>query len=282
MDKIDIKARLMADLLQRGFTRVAASAIVGNLAHETDDFKAMRPYNKSENSYGYAHWNGPRRKALFDYAASQGVDPGSYEANFGYLMKELDEGKHVSPQLKAQLNQAKTVEEAARLFSDKFERPGVPAYQSRIAKSQSAYGIEPQQYTGAALEVPTTQQEPMPTPRYAPVFPSRQGIPTLAGVDGQKRPLTQFELAMDEAERAARGVFGGKGKTLDQSTSNTLPPPPNLPLPNPPPPGYGDMGMAKTGFAAVQEPDYKDLSQLGMGGIQSIMQLILGMKGRRR
>jgi hypothetical protein len=134
-----IEGRIAGDLVsQLGLSPAAAAGVVGNLSHETGGFKHMQELKPvvpgSRGGFGWAQWTGPRRKAFEGWAADNKLDPNSYEANLGFLKHELTatpEGR-VMTSLKA----AKTPEEAARIFSEQYLRPGVPHMDSRIARAQ--------------------------------------------------------------------------------------------------------------------------------------------------
>ena len=106
----DVGARLMVDLKEAyGLTSEQAAGLVGNLAHETGDFKFMQEIEP--------------------------VDISSYEANLGFLKHEIDntsEGRFMK-----NLRAAETVDDSARVVSEEYLRPGKPNMDSRIAR---AYG----------------------------------------------------------------------------------------------------------------------------------------------
>ena len=136
----DIGKNLMADIKEAyGLTDEQAAGLVGNLAHETGDFKFMQEIEPmipgSKGGWGFAQWTGQRRKDFEQWTSDNNLDPSSYEANLGFLMHEIDntsEGRFMED-----LKKAETVEDAARIVSDKYLRPGKPNMSSRIAR---AYG----------------------------------------------------------------------------------------------------------------------------------------------
>lgn len=137
----DVQSRLLADL-QRDFnlTPEQAAGVVGNLAHETGGFTQMQELNPtvpgSRGGYGYAQWTGPRRRAFEAWTQENGLDPNSYEANYGFLAHELrntPEGRVL-----ADLRNAPDVTSAAQTFSEQFLRPGTPRMDSRINFAQQA------------------------------------------------------------------------------------------------------------------------------------------------
>ena len=136
----EVGINLMKDLKEAyGLTTEQAAGIVGNLAHETGDFKFMQEIEPvvpgSKGGYGFAQWTGPRRRSFEKWAEENALDISSYEANLGYLMHEIDntsEGRFMED-----LKEAGSAEDAARIVSEQYLRPGKPNMQSRITK---AYG----------------------------------------------------------------------------------------------------------------------------------------------
>ena len=130
--------RLMEDL-QRDFklTPEQAAGFVGNLDHETGNFKFMQELKPvvegSRGGYGFAQWTGPRRKAFESWAEENKLEPSSYEANYGFLKYELEntsEGKVLD-----RLASAKSADEAAEVVSKEFLRPGKPHLDSRKGRA---------------------------------------------------------------------------------------------------------------------------------------------------
>ncbi len=129
-----IMRRLMEDF---GFTREQAAGIVGNLGHESAGFNVMQERNPvaGRGGYGWAQWTGPRRRAFEAWAAANGLDPASDEANYGFLRHELRTNhKGVVSRVKA----AGTVDEAMLAFEIGYERAGVKNYPSRSKWAQRA------------------------------------------------------------------------------------------------------------------------------------------------
>ena len=78
-----------------GMSTEVAAGFVGNLWHETGGFKYMqeiRPLVKgSKGGLGFAQWTGRRRDNFESYLKQEGKkDTASYDANYGFLKKELD------------------------------------------------------------------------------------------------------------------------------------------------------------------------------------------------
>jgi len=136
----EVGYRLMGDLKESyGLTDEQAAGLVGNLAHETGDFKFMQelePVVKgSRGGYGFAQWTGPRRKNFEAWAEENNMDISSYEANLGFLKHEIDETSE--GRFMDSLREASTADEAAKVVSKKYLRPGKPNLDSRIARAYS-------------------------------------------------------------------------------------------------------------------------------------------------
>ena len=133
--------RLMEDLQEEfGLTQEQAAAFVGNLAQETGDFEFMQEIKPkiegSKGGWGFAQWTGGRRKRFEDWIEETGLDPKSYEANWGYLKKELTEEdpeiKRMGIETIKNLKEMDDLEEATRYVSDYFLRPGEPHMEKRL------------------------------------------------------------------------------------------------------------------------------------------------------
>ncbi len=141
-DPSQIGQQLMADLMRDfGLTPAQAAGVVGNLDHESGGFKSLQEIDPmvegARGGFGYAQWTGPRRRAFESWAAENGLDPTSYEANYGFLKHELTatpEGAVID-----KLRGANSPDEAATVFSETFLRPGIPHMGSRVARAGKYY-----------------------------------------------------------------------------------------------------------------------------------------------
>lgn len=127
--------------LQRdfGLTNMQASAIVGNLAYESGNFKSMQEISPtvkgSRGGYGWAQWTGSRRNDFESYAKAKGLSVDSYAANYGFLAKELATTEKAAIEA---VKQAKTLPEATKAFERSYERAGVKNYPARENYAQQA------------------------------------------------------------------------------------------------------------------------------------------------
>lgn len=104
-----------------------ARGMVAESAWESGGFQQMQelaPVVKgSRGGFGFNQWTGPRRREFEAFAQQQGLDPTSYEANMGYWLKELREGRHASPGYLDRVKRAQSAFEAAQLTRSMFLRP---------------------------------------------------------------------------------------------------------------------------------------------------------------
>lgn len=160
-----IANRLMQDLM-RDFhlTRQQASGIVGNLAYESGGFRSMQEADPmvpgSRGGWGYAQWTGPRRRNFEAFAASRGLDPSSYDANYGFLAHELSTDHAYSLN---HLRSAGTPHEAAVAFADHYEYPDAEhAHMDRRKQLSKNVYLNPK--TGFEAPKPTERPQPSLSP----------------------------------------------------------------------------------------------------------------------
>lgn len=127
----DAAYQLVSDLqYDMGLPKHVAIGVTGALAGETRGFQDMQEINPtvpgSRGGYGFAQWTGPRRKQFEHYA---GDHTDEYGANYGFLKKEMTNGPESG--ILDKLKGARTAQEAQRIFTDNFLRPGIPNYQGR-------------------------------------------------------------------------------------------------------------------------------------------------------
>jgi len=278
----NIADKLVSDLKRDfGFTDAQAIGLVGNLAMESNGFSTLQEISPtvpgSRGGYGYAQWTGPRRRAFDSYVASNKLDPTSYEANYGFLKKELA-GNHsyVVDDIKA----AKTSAQAAKIAEKKYLIPGVSNRSSRLKwtdRVESGYTMVP----GAGMESDGVYQlqtqlkgmgfdpgtaDGVMGPRTKAAIKEFQKANGLT-VDGIVGPQTATVLAASSSP--SRGADGyGPGTAPAGSMPGAMPDLPR-PRPNPtdprnadysylpmPPPGSASMSQVNaslgTGSASAQ------------------------------
>lgn len=130
--------RLISDLQRDfGLSREAAQGFAGVLAMESKGFTDWQEdapvVPGSRGGGGMAQWTGVRRREFEAWAKKNGYDGDklmSYESQYGYLKKELTEGKHSGGVIK-KLKGVTDPTTAGRLTTKHFLRPGKVNQKSR-------------------------------------------------------------------------------------------------------------------------------------------------------
>lgn len=146
-----IAQRLLADLRNDfGLSQAQAAGVVGNLMHESGGFESLQEIKPtvagSRGGFGYAQWTGPRRKAFEQWAAQKGLDPTSYEANYGFLAHEVTNDPYEREQF-MKVRSAQSADEAAQIISKEYLRPGIPHMDARTRYARQLMGED----TGTAI-----------------------------------------------------------------------------------------------------------------------------------
>lgn len=236
----------VTEQLMRDFslTKEQASGIAGNLSHESANFKTLQEISPvvkgSRGGYGWAQWTGPRRRDYEAYAAKNGLDPASKEANYGFLKHELTNTpeRRVIDKIKG----TSTPEAAAKVFSDTFLRPGIPHMSSRKALASDIFGrtampnmMDTGGYFNDLAPDLMAYTKPRPNPDFQPVPVPKSRASALANVDngsinvaqgwaGNPRDVNAYFSNVPttpEANILGNGLFGdvsGNPSTPSQSS----------------------------------------------------------------
>lgn len=130
---VEISCRLQQD----GYSKAAAAAIVGNAMHESAQFKADTEYGGG-GGRGWLQWTGPRRTNFENWSASQGLEPTSDNANYGFMIYELAGGtgsQWTGGASTKEFNSITDPIEATTYFMNNYERPA--AATAALSKRQA-------------------------------------------------------------------------------------------------------------------------------------------------
>ena len=135
-------SRIIAGLVARGLPVHVAQGIAANMAAESrlnpgiNELAPLVP--GSRGGFGLNQWTGPRRRDLEAAAQARGVSVDDLDFQLDYTMEELR-----GPESRAMqaLQGARTAEEAARIYSDTFLRPGIPHMDRRVGYAQQFAGM---------------------------------------------------------------------------------------------------------------------------------------------
>lgn len=139
-----------------------AAGLVGNLIHESGkDLNPWGPSGDNGTAWGTAQWRNERLAGLKQYAAANGLDYRSMEAQQGFMRHELDTSENRAWQA---LSSASTPEEAATAFNTKYERSadrtGNRERAARNLMSQFGDGSSPGALTSAYADTESNKSMP--------------------------------------------------------------------------------------------------------------------------
>lgn len=149
--------RVIDGLIRRGIPEHIALGIAGNLAVESGFDPGINEVSPivpgSRGGFGLSQWTGPRRVQYEDFARSRGAGLADIDTQLDFMVWELGNTEKRAGEA---LSAAQTPEEAARIFSEKFLRPGIPHLDRRIAETRKLAGGS----EGNALaRIPASQRE---------------------------------------------------------------------------------------------------------------------------
>jgi hypothetical protein len=163
-----IRDKLATDL---NLSPAQASGIVGNLQAESG-LKAVQernPIGGGRGGFGWAQWTGSRRREFEAYAKEHNLDPKSDEANYGFLLKELQSPEYAAMLAKLRAQQGtQAAQTSAAIVEHDFERPAVSNAGTRmnmaaqIAAGPSAAPPPPAGTINGAVDVSITHRNPPP------------------------------------------------------------------------------------------------------------------------
>jgi hypothetical protein len=163
-----ITARLASDL---NLTTAQAAGITGNLQAESglQAVQERSPIGGGRGGFGWAQWTGSRRDEFEAYAKANNLDPKSDEANYGYLLHELQgpESAKMMAQLRG-LQGPNAARDSAALVERQYERPAVSnagvrgGYAEQFAQAPPAAPPAQAPPINGAVSVDITHRNPPP------------------------------------------------------------------------------------------------------------------------
>jgi hypothetical protein len=159
------ESRVLLGLMARGLPPHIAQGVTANMIAESrldpgiNEIAPLVP--GSRGGFGLNQWTGPRRKALEEAARQRGVPVNDLDFQLDFTMEELR-----GPEAKAwnALQGASSAEEAARLYSERFLRPGIPHMDARLSNARRLAGQPtpegaPTDWSQAFAQQPPQQQQ---------------------------------------------------------------------------------------------------------------------------
>ena len=128
-------------LINRGIPKNAAMGFVGNYTVESGLNTGINEISPtvpgSRGGFGLAQWTGPRRRQFESFAKSKGKPLNDLDVQLDFTAWEL---ANTEKRAAGRIYGAKTPEDAARLISTEFLRPGIPHLDRRIAATRQFTG----------------------------------------------------------------------------------------------------------------------------------------------
>lgn len=145
-----MEREVIQGLIDRGLPAHIAIGIAGNMAVESRFDPGINEINPivagSRGGYGLNQWTGPRRRQYESYASDRGAALNDLDTQLDFTLWEL---ANTEKRAGDALMSATTPEDAARIYSEKFLRPGIPHLDRRIAEARrladSDYSQPPQE-----------------------------------------------------------------------------------------------------------------------------------------
>lgn len=169
-------------LTGKGLTAEQASGVLGNLLVESGGNLDTSAVNSASGASGLVQWTNDRKNRLFNVAERMGKDWTDLEVQVYFMGWEIgieDDTEYLGRKpththVGDELKNASSIEEATRIWLEKYEIPTLPGdpehekeYQNRLAKAQEVYaefgdggGSGPSRSTGRGGSTCNTSAEP--------------------------------------------------------------------------------------------------------------------------
>lgn len=123
-------------LVDAGIEPHIAAAFVGNGMVESGVGLHVSAVGDGGNAFGMFQWNGPRKRALEEFARKQGKPASDIDTQIAFALHELKTSEAAAW---SRIQRATSAEEAAALISQYYERPGVPHLSRRIGHARDVF-----------------------------------------------------------------------------------------------------------------------------------------------
>lgn len=167
-----MESQVLAGLVQRGIPLPVAQGMVANMIAESglnpgiNEIAPLVP--GSRGGFGLNQWTGPRRVQFEEFAATRGVDPADLNAQLDFTLWEL---QNTEKNAWNALQGVNDPIEAARIYSERFLRPGIPNMDKRLGEAARLAGVPFDPQAGNALSY---AQSPSTPPQNALAQPTLQ------------------------------------------------------------------------------------------------------------
>ena len=159
-----MEQEIIAGLLARGVSLPVAQGIVANMKAESNLQPGINEISPvvpgSRGGFGLNQWTGPRRVAYEQFAAERGAPLDDLQTQLDFTMYELQGPEKAAY---AALQGVQDPLEAARIYSERFLRPGIPNMDKRLGYAADIAGM-PMPDTAMSMGRPVSGPMPMMQP----------------------------------------------------------------------------------------------------------------------
>ena len=145
MSHISVRERLWVDMIEYGYTEVAAAGNLGNIYVESAGYVVGRLQgNLTELTkglgMGLCQWSWPsRQQELYAMADEMGLTWDTYEVQVAFIFKEIETYDAFEKARPEKLNKAMSVEQATGIFMEEYENPGEDHFDWRKEEAEKVY-----------------------------------------------------------------------------------------------------------------------------------------------
>jgi hypothetical protein len=137
-----MEQEILAGLVARGMPLHIAQGVVANMKAESNlqpGINEIAPVVPgSRGGFGLNQWTGPRRVAYEQFAANRGAPLDDLQTQLDFTMYELQGPERGAYEA---LQGAQDPLEAARIYSERFLRPGIPNMDKRLGYAAEIAGM---------------------------------------------------------------------------------------------------------------------------------------------
>jgi hypothetical protein len=137
-----MEQEIIAGLVARGLSLPVAQGIVANMKAESGLQPGINEISPvvagSRGGFGLNQWTGPRRVAYEQFAAARGAPLDDLQTQLDFTMYELQGPERAAY---TALEGVENPIEAARIYSEKFLRPGIPNMDKRLGYAADIAGL---------------------------------------------------------------------------------------------------------------------------------------------
>ena len=129
-------AQITAFYIERGAPPHVAAGLAGNFMQESGPNINTGAVGDNGNSFGAGQWNGPRRRQLTAFAQERGLELTDLDTQLEFSWWEMNNTESSAWEA---IMATQTVDEAARVASERYWRPGTPHLDRRQGYARAVF-----------------------------------------------------------------------------------------------------------------------------------------------